>query len=313
MATLGIVMPVFNGEKYVSQTIESIIASTVQPNHLVLVNDGSTDATLDCAKKALASANFKFDIVSQRNSGEATAVNVGVKRLDADYLIIVNADDPIDPDLIKYTSQALDLNPSAVVAYPDWRVIDEDGLLIREVKTQDFSRELLYGGFVCIPGPGAAIRASAIRGQLRDPRFSHVADYGTWLKLAIEGDFVRIEKVLANWRDHSQGQTAQGKGTLLAEQYVNLIDQFFEAKTLPSEIMSFRELGKASARFQAAVQGLFRAGVRSKSLVCQALVIGKGALPRGASLPLVAAIIALPFSRWGLKAYYGARKSLKLD
>ena len=314
MSSIGIVMPVFNGAKYLRETLTSILNSESSPSQLILIDDGSTDESAQIAREVLGVASFDWKVVSQANSGEAKAVNTGVAICTCDYLMIINADDPIEPKLLGATKQALDSNPDIVVAYPDWNVIDDCGALIRTVITREFSRELLYGSFVCIPGPGAMIRRTAIVGELRDHRLSHVADYGTWLSLALQGDFIRVPVPLANWRQHSQGQTHQGKGPLLAGQYVQLMTDFFNSQAEVSEISEFRHQGIASAHYQAAIQGLFASGVRSKWHLMKAFALMSKSRSKITQWPfspvLIVAVIITPLSRWGLNTYYALRKSL---
>jgi hypothetical protein len=307
VSSIGIVLPVYNGAEYIEETLDSIMKSTRTPDEIIIVDDGSTDGSAEIACNKLQAYTLKWQVISQINSGEATAVNVGVRGLQSDYLLIVNADDPIEPELILETTTALDLNADKVVAYPDWNMIDKRGRKTRTVITANYSRDLLYGSFVCIPGPGALIRLSAVVGDLRNPKFSHVADYGTWLKLGKEGDFIRIPKPLANWRNHSEGQTSQGKGRLLAEQYVNLMTAFFDGEPPESALMTYRHSGIASAYYHAAIQGLFMPGVRPKALVAKAfnhILKAKQPIARWPFRPIiVAALFLAPFSRWILTLY----------
>lgn len=314
MGTIGIVMPVFNGARYIQSTLKSILASDLVPNELVVIDDGSTDSSGELARETLRSASFSWKVLSQSNQGEAAAVNEGVSRLQTDFVMIVNVDDPIEPNLLRETSEALERDVDKVVAYPDWRVIDENGLTLREVITQEYSQDLLYGSFVCIPGPGALIRRRSIRGQLRDPRLSHVADYRTWLNLGTTGDFVRVPKILASWRDHTQGQTAQGKGNLLANQYVDLMNNFFTEQPAGSQVLKHKASGVASAHYQAAIQGLFRPGVSVHAHLVKAVnIMASSNVPitRWPFKPvIVIATVFTPFSRWALKFYYKLRGSL---
>lgn len=311
MGTVSIVMPVYNGSRYLKETLLSIVSSLELPDQLVLIDDGSDDGSGSIAREFLKEAAFDWQIFTQLNQGEAKAVNKGVSLSTSDYIVIINADDPIEPELIGFMKDALDVNPDKVVAYPDWTVIDGRGRAVRKVKTQEYSQDLLFGSFVCIPGPGAFIRRTAIMGELRDTSLSHVADYGTWLTLGTQGDFVRVPRFLANWREHGEGQTSKGKGVLLANQYVALMTLFFSGLEEDSTFKRYQSRGMASAHYQAAIQSLFGPGVAGRRHLFQAINLMSHSDAKLSKWPfapkLVALIFLTPVSRWVLNIYYQLR------
>lgn len=102
---VDVIVPVFNGAKYLKRCIESVIKNTYQcPKsisvNLVIVNDGSTDQTLKIAKKFEKNNDF-ITVLSQKNSGAASARNLGLERATGDYILFLDADDWLPDDTIR--------------------------------------------------------------------------------------------------------------------------------------------------------------------------------------------------------------------
>ncbi|MBP3203633.1 MAG: glycosyltransferase [Bacteroidales bacterium] len=93
---LSIVIPVYNVEKYLDRCLESCLAQEIPPTdyEIVLINDGSTDASLSVAQK-WADAHSNIRIFSQQNGGLSRARNAGMEKALGDYLWFVDSDDAI--------------------------------------------------------------------------------------------------------------------------------------------------------------------------------------------------------------------------
>lgn len=89
---LTIVIPVFNAEKYISQTVESILSQTFQDWQLVIVDDGSTDSTSAICQR-YASADPRIKVVRIDNSGPSAAKNLGISLAEGSYITFVDGDD----------------------------------------------------------------------------------------------------------------------------------------------------------------------------------------------------------------------------
>ena len=87
----SVIIPVYNGEKFIKNAIESVFMQTVSDWELIIVNDGSSDNTLAVLEKYRE--NEKIKIVSQPNSGVSVARNTGVENSEGDYIAFLDADD----------------------------------------------------------------------------------------------------------------------------------------------------------------------------------------------------------------------------
>jgi glycosyltransferase involved in cell wall biosynthesis len=299
---LSVLIPVYNSAYFVRETLSSVFSSTHPRVEIVVVNDGSSDSSLEIVNQALLEWGGSFQVISQTNQGEAAAVNTAFRASAGEFVTVLNSDDLVDPNLYTRALEALSIYPECVVAYPDWRIIDKAGIVRRDVTTSDYSFEKLAGFLECIPGPGAVIRRSSIVDYLRDPRYKYMSDLDMWIRLSEHGDFQRIPVSLASWRDHSSGQTAKGRGLGFARDIQLIYSLRFLAPETNSKIQALKNHAQISSLALAAFESLHDAKVPGKKLLAQAsLAYIRAYAPF--RLPVRWAILSLavclnPFSRW---------------
>ncbi len=97
---ISVIVPVFNGEKYLEATIKSILQQTFSDFELWLIDDGSTDSTPKMCD-ALAEMDSRIKVVHQKNGGVSAARNEGLLRAKGEYICFVDADDYIEPDMLE--------------------------------------------------------------------------------------------------------------------------------------------------------------------------------------------------------------------
>ena len=98
---VSIIVPVYNSEKYLSKCLNSIITSTYQDLEVIVVNDGSTDNSLNILRSFMHK-DKRIHIFSQQNLGQSVARARGVKESTGDYIWFVDSDDWIAPESIEY-------------------------------------------------------------------------------------------------------------------------------------------------------------------------------------------------------------------
>ena len=90
---VSVVLPVYNSEKFLSKSIESILDQTYNHIEIIVVDDGSTDNSL----KILQQYSEKIQIISQSNQGLASALNAGIKKINGKYFKMLSHDDVLHP------------------------------------------------------------------------------------------------------------------------------------------------------------------------------------------------------------------------
>lgn len=120
---ISIIIPIYNGEKYLSQCLESLINQTLKDIEIICVNDGSTDNSLKILEE-YAKKDKRIKIINKKNAGLGAARNTGMKYANGDYIGFVDSDDWVDRNMfkklyIKAKSHNIDIVMCPVCIYDD--------------------------------------------------------------------------------------------------------------------------------------------------------------------------------------------------
>jgi len=308
-ARVTVVTPVFNGRDFIAETVDSVLAQAVEcravaPFDFVIVDDGSTDGTGDFLA---ARYGNQVRLFRQSNRGEVAAVNRGVREASSDIVGIVNADDPIRPGLLRAVVDTLKAGTDLVAVYPDWEMIDERGVVVRTVTTFDFDLRVYLEQHLCLPGPGAFFRRSALHGEpARDSRFPLTSDYEMWLRLAMRGRIVRIPQVLATWRTHQNGASQLCRNSQMAANKVDMVMTFFEQHDVPAPMRGWRRQAFASALYCAGLLAIQDPTVPGRRYLLRSLALcpvwpGYFSAERKRSWLRILYVMCQPLSRWAYR------------
>lgn len=97
---VSIITPVYNGEKFLAETIESVLKQSYQDWEMLIINDGSTDGSLAIAE-SYAAKEKRIQVYSQENKGSAAARNNGIRRAQGRYIALLDSDDLWEPWCLK--------------------------------------------------------------------------------------------------------------------------------------------------------------------------------------------------------------------
>ena len=287
-----IITPVYNGAEWIEETIDSVLkVCDGYSFEYIVVNDGSTDATLDKISKF----DPKVKLVNQVNQGEAAAVNNGLSTATGTYVLIVSADDPMrSPQLLDEAKKILDLNKSVVCAYPDWSVINSSSIVVRDVTVAEFSESRLIGEFNCIVGPGGIFRREeALNIGGRNIAYRFTSDYEFWLRLSQLGTFERIPGFLAFWREHEASTSISQRGLAMANERIEVMTRFIgSSPQIPRKI---QKMALGNAYFNAALLIYFDKKVPAKKFLFRALTIYPQGIKRF-NLKILLFIVMFPLS-----------------
>ena len=100
-----IIIPVYNGESFVAKAIESCLGQTVLPDEIIVVDDGSTDAT-ETAVRSISS-ELVIILKNEKNSGPSQARNLGIRSAKSSWILFLDADDTFHPRKIEIVLQCL--------------------------------------------------------------------------------------------------------------------------------------------------------------------------------------------------------------
>lgn len=130
MCKASIVIPAYNAQSYIEQTISSILNQSFQDFEIIIIDDGSTDST-ESSVKAINDHRIKY--IKQKNSGgPAGPRNLGLKESKGEYVFIFDADDIMLPEKLYLSIEALDSHPDADLLFTNFSTIDEYGNELKE-------------------------------------------------------------------------------------------------------------------------------------------------------------------------------------
>jgi glycosyltransferase involved in cell wall biosynthesis len=246
---VSIVVPAYNHARFLEQAIESVLRQTHPQVELIVLDDGSTDGT----RRVLEKYGERFRWESQPNMGQAATLNKGWKMAAGDVLGYLSADDYLHADAVRRAVETLGVHPEAVLAYPDFEQVDEVSRALRVIRTPEFDYgDMLLKG-VCPPGPGAFFRRRAFdRVGGWNESLRHIPDFEYWLRLGMQGKFVRIPQVLAYYRVHENAQSFSRVSEARAEEIVQAIDALFSGEALPEPFRRRKGEARANALLHAA-------------------------------------------------------------
>lgn len=199
MPTISCIVPVYNSEAYLGQALDSILAQTLPASEIIIIDDGSTDATAMIAAKYARHVSY----IRQENQGPAGARNAGLRVASGDFLAFLDADDTWCPEKLERQVQALEADPDA-------------GICITHV--QNFwiealahERARLEGHPFTRPAPGYVCQALLARRRV----FDQVGSFDRTLRIGEDTDwFTRVQgagirkivlpEVLVNRRIHGK-------------------------------------------------------------------------------------------------------------
>jgi len=206
---VSVLLPVRNGAEHLEAALASVRAQTLREWELVVVDDGSTDATPELLARAAAS-DARIRVFRQDASGLAVALQRAVAEAGAPSLARHDADDLSLPHRLAHQLAALDADPDVVVVGGSFAVLDEMGVVVRTepglVDADDVRREL----FVRNPFAHGSVmvqRAAleAVGGYVDDHPAAE--DYDLWRRLATVGALTNLPEVVYRWRVNPTGVT----------------------------------------------------------------------------------------------------------
>jgi glycosyltransferase involved in cell wall biosynthesis len=137
-ARFTVVIPAFNAARTIGSSIRSVLQQTEQDFEIVVVDDGSTDDTVECARSFAADPRVR--VISQRNKGPSAARNAAVAAARGSYVSMLDADDLWLPEYLEVMGRALDANADAPFAYTDAWVLDDGTGRIRRTPAMFYQR-----------------------------------------------------------------------------------------------------------------------------------------------------------------------------
>ena len=124
MANVSVIIPIYNVEPYIQQTVQSVLAQTYPVHEVILVDDASPDNSVERCRQI---QDPRITIIRQENRGPSGALNSGIRKATGDYIAFLDGDDVWSPTKIATHLQHLETDPNVGVSFSCSSLIDADG------------------------------------------------------------------------------------------------------------------------------------------------------------------------------------------
>ncbi|HOI53885.1 MAG TPA: glycosyltransferase [Phycisphaerae bacterium] len=211
---VSVIVPVYNGERFLRQTLDSILAQTFHDYEIVAVDDGSSDGS----RAILESYGDRVRVFTQKNLGAPSARNRAIGEARGQWIAFLDHDDTWEPDKLEFQMSAA--RPDDDLIHAEARVIDGSGAIIKDAfshpddppETQTRLERVIRHNPIYVLT--TIVRRDAIEkvGRL-DPNDRFGTDeYLLWMRLLASGCKARyLDRIVASYRVH--GQNASGHHT----------------------------------------------------------------------------------------------------
>lgn len=251
---ISAIIPVYNGKKYLQEAIESVINQSMKPMELLIIDDGSTDGSVDDLHEIKTS--FPIRIVKQKNAGQSQARNHGISLSKGDFIALLDQDDYWYPNHLERLAKEFEDNDVMGWSYSNVDEWDHKGRRLKKglldyIKADhpkiDVAR--MIGEDLHILPSATLIRKKAILDiGMFDERFSGYEDDDLFLRLFLAGwDNTYIKTPLTKWRIHSNSSghslRMHHSRRLFAEKMIDLFQDIEMNRFSTKEIIGHRFLG----------------------------------------------------------------------
>lgn len=300
---VSVISTTYNGERFVAETIESVLAQTYAPIEHVLVDDASSDATPRILDEYAARHPERVRVLKRgQRAGPCRRRNEALEEAGGELLAWLDHDDVWLPHKIERQVDVLEREPDVGFVFTQWELFDHDTGRVLERSHigpdgDTLERLVVEGCFVASSTVMWRRDAMARRGlRLRETDFSWGDDHTLWLELALDWRGALVDDVLTRLRRHGENESARLALENPYPRSIELIDEFFEAHPEAAE-----RLGAARRR-----------GVARHLALAAIHELGRGRRWRAGAFALQAAALnpagAMRYARWRL----GRRRRARL-
>ena len=220
MTLVSVVTPSYNQAAYLERTLRSVLDQDYRELEYLVVDGGSTDGSVDIIRSY---ADRLAWWTSEKDSGQAEAINKGIQRARGEIVAWLNSDDIYLPGAISGAVKACAAHPQAVLVYGNTRAIDAHDQTLNVLRYRQLALEDLLC-YEIIGQPAVFMRRSAFQaaGGL-DPSYHFMLDHQLWIKIAMQGEIVHVEEEWAAARYHPQAKN-RAQATGFAREAYRLLD-----------------------------------------------------------------------------------------
>jgi len=260
---VSVVIPVYNSEKFLRESVNSVLNQTYQNIEIIVVDDSSTDNSA----KILKEYSDRITIISQSNQGLASALNSGIKKIKGKWFKWFSPDDILYPEAIDVLVKEAKNQQENTIIYSNWELIDENGKKLRnfletnhnDLEKFDFNIRLLDGQQINVNTTLISTSLFKKGCTIREVKEPVAIDYDFFLRAGIlfDSNFHLIQKSLLKYRINKNQLSHKGISKTLSyisdirteilsmldesakNQYLEALQDYKKKKSISKKTMEF--------------------------------------------------------------------------
>jgi len=243
MTLVSIITPSFNQANYLEQTLRSVLEQDYARIEYIVIDGGSTDGSVEIIRKY--KDRFAY-WVSEKDNGQAEAINKGLVRAKGEIVAWLNSDDYYLPKTISEVVKEFEENPDILMVYGDVLAVDEQGQTINVLKYRQLSFEDLLC-FQIVGQPSVFFRRAALeKAGLLDASLHFLLDYHLWLRIAQQGKILHVPQTWSAARYHAEAKN-RAKAAEFGREAFRILDWVKSQPGLTETVSRVERRARASA------------------------------------------------------------------
>jgi glycosyltransferase involved in cell wall biosynthesis len=237
MTTVSVVIPTYNYEHYINRSIDSVLDQTVLPVEIIIVDDGSTDDTEQIIERKY-NADDKIKYIKKTNAGPASARNMGIEHAAGEFVLLLDADDTLQPNAIELLTEKIETFPLADMVlggsfsvHPSKEKRYCPAPLLKENKFDNFKAFLNKKIPIC---HGKFMVRKSMFDRIKYPEHLRSSeDLSVYAQLIATCDIVTVDAPIVQIFHHSD--SLRHNHEFVEKAGLSIIDAVFDPKLLPPE------------------------------------------------------------------------------
>ena len=243
MTLVSIITPSYNQAAYLEQTLLSVLNQDHAPIEYIVVDGASKDASVEIIKKYSDRLAYW---VSEKDGGQAEAINKGFARATGEIIAWINSDDYYLPGAVSAAVKMFEANPEVMLVYGNMLAVDEHGKTFNTLTYKQLILEDLLC-FQIIGQPAVFMRRSALQKTSGlDSTFHFLLDHFLWIQLAQHGKILHADQTWAAARYHAEAKN-RAKAAEFGREAFRILEAVAQDKNLAPVLSKVERRSRASA------------------------------------------------------------------
>ena len=253
MVKVSVIIPAYNGDRYLGEAINGVLAQTYGDYEIIVVDDGSTDNTPEVVRQF----GDRLKYFSQTNQGVAASRNLGFEKSQGEYIAFLDQDDIFLTHKLASQVALLDRDRDLGMVNSGWEIVDEQGKLLSAVQPWQQIPDLSLANLIIwkpvFLGAMMFRRSWLERSPGFNPSLEQTPDVDLVLRLAATGcNAAWVEQTTVKYRQHEGN--ASNNTLLQAQELEQIVSRFFSQPNLSPEIKNLA----AKSRYQSLIWSAWR-------------------------------------------------------